>query len=182
MVLTDPSLPHPFAPPDAVVVIFGAAVQSDGQPSTTLRWRVEAAIAFGARFAAPLFVPTGGVGRFGPSEAAVMAALLRHAHVPSDRILLEETGTDTLSSARAVAALLRTHAVTAPVFAASSRYHQPRCVLLLRLLGVPARAAMPPVVPAATRWWRRGYWWLREVPAIPYDATLAMLLRLRGRG
>jgi hypothetical protein len=57
----------------------------------------------------------------------------------------------------------------------------PRCLLLLRLLGVHARAAVPPIVPAARRWWLRGYWWLREVPAIPYDAVLALRLRLRGR-
>jgi hypothetical protein len=67
------------------------------------------------------------------------------------------------------------------VFAASSLYHQPRCLLLLRLMGVAARAAVPPVVPAAASWWRRCYWWLREVPALPYDVALALLLRLRGR-
>lgn len=166
--------------PDAVIVIFGAEVRPDGQPSTTLRWRVAAAVAFAARFRAPLFVPTGGIGRFGPSEASVMADLLRVADVPPDRVLLEETGADTLSSARAVAALLRAQGIAAPVFAASSRYHQPRCVLLLRLLGLPARAAGPPTVPAARRWWRRCYWWLRELPALPYDAALATFLRCRG--
>lgn len=111
-----------------------------------------------------------------------MAALLRELGVPPDRLLLEETGTDTLSSARAVARLLRRERIAAPVFVASSLYHLPRCVLLLRLLGVPARAAVPPAVPAASRWWRRCYWWLREVPALPYDAALALLLRLHGDG
>jgi uncharacterized SAM-binding protein YcdF (DUF218 family) len=156
-------------------------VRPGGRPSTTLRWRVEAAAAFGGRFADPLFVPTGGVGRFGPSEALVMAGLLAALGVPAEGILLEETGTDTLSSVRAVAKLLRAHGIAVPVFAASSLYHLPRCLLLLRLLGVPARAAIPPTVPAAARWWRRCYWWLREVPAVPYDVALAVLLRLRGR-
>ncbi len=154
----------------------------DGGPSTTLRWRVEGAAAFGARLAAPLFVPTGGVGRFGPSEASVMARLLVARGVPEERILLEETGTDTLTSVRAVAALLRDRGIAAPVFAASSLYHLPRCLLLLRLMGVAARAAVPPVVPAAASWWRRCYWWLREVPALPYDAALALLLRRRQQG
>jgi hypothetical protein len=67
------------------------------------------------------------------------------------------------------------------VFAASSLYHLPRCLLLLRLMGVAAHAAIPPAVPAATGWWRRCYWWLREVPALPYDVALALLLRLRRR-
>ena len=94
----------PIPGPGAVIVIFGAAVRPGGRPSTTLHRRVEAAAAFGARFADPLFVPTGGVGRFGPSEASVMAELLVSRGVPEERILLEETGTDTMSSVRAVAA------------------------------------------------------------------------------
>jgi uncharacterized SAM-binding protein YcdF (DUF218 family) len=162
-------------------VIFGAAVLRDGRPSTTLRWRVEAAAAFGMRFAAPLFVPTGGLGRFGPSEASVMANLLALRGVPPGHILLEETGTDTFSSARAIARLLHTRGIAAPVFAISSLYHLPRCVLLLRLLGVTARAAGPPFVPAGSRWFARCYWWLREAAALPYDAALAVLLRLRKR-
>jgi uncharacterized SAM-binding protein YcdF (DUF218 family) len=142
--------------------------------------RVAAAVSFSSRFVAPRFVPTGAVGRHGPSEASVMAALLEARGVSAERILLEETGTDTLSSVRAVAALLRRRRIAAPVYAATSLYHLPRCILLLRLMGVPARAAIPPSVPAGTRWWRRCYWWLREVPALPYDAALALFLRLRG--
>lgn len=152
-----------------------------GRPSTTLALRTHSASAFAQRFSAPLFVPTGAVGRHGPSEASVMAALLELRGVPPKRILLEESGTDTLSSARAVEALLRGRGIDAPVFAASSLYHVPRCLLLLRLLGVRAGAAVPPVVPASTRWQSRCYWWLREVPALPYDAALAVIGRIRGR-
>jgi uncharacterized SAM-binding protein YcdF (DUF218 family) len=143
--------------------------------------RVDAAVAFAARFAEPLFIPTGAVGRHGPSEASVMAALLQARGIPPGRILLEQTGTDTLSSARALSALLRSHRIRAPVFAASSLYHLPRCLLLLRLTGTQAHAAIPPIVPAATSWWRRGYWWLREVPALPYDCALALLSRITRR-
>jgi uncharacterized SAM-binding protein YcdF (DUF218 family) len=160
-------------------VIFGAAVRSGGRPSTTLVLRATAAVSFAARFADPLFVPTGAVGQHGPSEASVIAALLQARGVPDARILLEETGTDTLSSARAVVSLLRSRGIGAPVFAASSLYHLLRCVLVLRLLGLPARAAIPPIVPAATHWWRRCYRWLREVPALPYDCLLAILSRIR---
>jgi uncharacterized SAM-binding protein YcdF (DUF218 family) len=163
----------------AVIIIFGAAVRPNGQPSTTLRLRVEAAAAFGARFSAPLFVPTGGVGRFGPSEASVMATLLEAHGVPREHILLEETGTDTLSSARAIVRLLRDSALAASVYVATSGYHLPRCLLLLRLGGVPAHACPPPHPSVTTL--RRWYWRLREVPAIPYDAAIAVFLRLRGR-
>ena len=167
---------------DAVIVIFGAAVRSDGRPSATLRRRVEAAAAFGARFAAPVFLPTGGVGRFGPSEASVMRTLLLVLGVPAGRIVLEESGTDTLSSARAVAGLLHARGPQAPVFAASSGYHLARCVLLLRIFRVKARAAGPPWVGAGSGWLARVYWWARECAALPYDALLAAVIRFRGRG
>jgi uncharacterized SAM-binding protein YcdF (DUF218 family) len=166
---------------DAVIVIFGAAVRPDGSASETLRHRVEAAAAFGARCRAPLFVPTGAVGRYGRSEASVMRSLLASLGFGPDRILLEETGTDTLSSVRAVAALLRAQRARAPVYAASSAYHLPRCLLLLRLAGVAARPCPPPAFRASQSFWRRWYWRLREVPAIPVDLLMILGLRLAGR-
>lgn len=159
---------------DAVIVIFGAAVRPGGRPSPMLRRRVEAAAAFSGRFATPFFMPTGGVGRYGPSEASVMRGLLLACGMPAERILLEESGTDTLSSVRAVARLLRANGGAAPVFAASSAFHLPRCVLLLRLFGVPARPAGPPWVSAGSRWTTRAWWWLREAAALPYDLILAL--------
>jgi vancomycin permeability regulator SanA len=166
-----------MGPVDAVIVIFGAAVRPGGRPSAMLRRRVEAAAAFSVRFAAPLFLPTGGVGRHGPSEASVMRGLLVQCGIAPGRILLEESGTDTLSSARAVARLLRANGLAAPVFAASSAFHLPRCVLLLRLFGVPARAAGPPWASAGSRWTTRAWWWLREAAALPYDLILALVDR-----
>jgi uncharacterized SAM-binding protein YcdF (DUF218 family) len=161
---------------ERVVIIFGAAVRPDGSPSPALRRRVEAALRFGAT----LYIPTGAKGRYGDAEAMVMARQLQAGGVPSGRILLEPTGTDTLSSVRAVVHLLRQQAWRGPVYVASNAYHQPRCVWLLRLAGVPARAAPPPPEPAASTLARRWYWRLREVPAIPYDLLLMAWLRLRG--
>lgn len=158
------------------IVIFGAAVRPDGTASETLRRRVEAAMVFGAGLPDALYLPTGARGRHGEAESAVMAALLEQAGVAPGRIRQEPTGTDTLSSVRACAALLRGMGHAGAVFAATSGYHLPRCVLLLRLAGFEARAVPPPV--AAAAWRQRWYWRLREVPAIPYDAAL-MLTRRR---
>ncbi len=171
-------------PADALrpaIIIFGAAVRPDGQPSLTLRRRVEAAARFGATLHRPLYLPTGGVGRHGAAEAKVMATLLREAGIAAADILPETTATDTLSSALACTRLLRARHHGGPVLAASSAYHLPRCVLLLRLAGWPARACPAPPFPAATRRWKRWYWRLREVPALPYDAALMLWARLRRR-
>jgi vancomycin permeability regulator SanA len=151
-------------------------VRPDGGPSQTLRRRVEAAAAFGTRFAAPLYVPTGAQGLHGASEASVMARLLRELGVAPDRIVLEETGTDTLSSVRAVVPLV---SGAAAVYVATSGYHLPRCLLLIRIAGVPARPCPPPK--AAEGLLQRWYWRLREVAAIPYDVALVLALRLTGR-
>jgi vancomycin permeability regulator SanA len=163
------------------ILIFGAAVRPDGTPSTALRRRVEAALACAKSHPNVRFLPTGAVGRHGPSEASVMAGLLMKSGVRSDRILIEETGRDTLSSARAIYRLLREHPEPGHVMVASSAYHLPRCLVLLCLLGIAAQPCAIPRGPAATGWWRRWYWRLREVPALPYDAVLAICWRLAGR-
>jgi uncharacterized SAM-binding protein YcdF (DUF218 family) len=165
-------------PPDAVIVIFGAAVRPDGKPSQTLRQRVEAAARFGKRFSRPQFIPTGGRGRFGDAEAAVMTRLLKQAGFSETSIIQENTGTDTMSSVRAVAQLVREQS---SVYACTSAYHLPRCLILLRLAGIAARPCPPPVAPAASSRWLRWYWRLRETPALPYDALLMLWLRVTGR-
>lgn len=162
---------------DAVIVIFGAAVRPDGQASQTLRHRVNAAARFGTRFSRPLFIPTGAKGRYGDAEATVMARLLHEAGFPVSAIVQETTGTDTLSSVRAVIRMTG----RAGLYACTSAYHLPRCRLLLWLAGVDARACPPPPAPAATGTLRRWYWRLREVPALPYDAALMIWLRVLGR-
>ncbi len=167
--------------PAPAIVIFGAAVRPDGGPSTTLRRRVAAASAWAAHLPAALFIPTGGIGRFGPSEASVMAGLLRRDDHANWSVVLEETATDTLSSVRAVRRILLALGDDRPVYAATSGYHLPRCVLLLRLAGIRAHWCPPPAAPAAAGFWLRWYWRLREVPAIPYDAALVLGLRLAGR-
>jgi len=180
--------PH-IDPARPVIVIFGAAVRPDGSPSRTLRRRVEAAFAFAGTLDRPVFVPTGGVGRFGPAESAVMAGLLREWGVADAAIVEEPTATDTLSSVRAVRHLLGGHAGwghaagghVGKVHAATSAYHLPRCVALLFLAGLPAGACPPPPWPAAAAWRKRWYWRLREAAALPYDVAILLALRAVGR-
>ncbi|MFC7475919.1 YdcF family protein [Dankookia sp. GCM10030260] len=162
------------------IIIFGAAVRPDGSPSPALRRRVEAALRFGARRPDAFYIPTGAQGRFGEAECAVMATQLRQAGVPAAAILEEPTGTDTFSSVLACRVLLRGLGHAGPVFAATSRYHLPRCLLLLRLGGLPARP-VPIGASGNVGLLQRWYWRLREMPAMPYDAALMLWERARGR-
>ncbi len=177
-----PEANHPAALPAEArrpaIVIFGAAVRPGGQPSNTLRLRVEAALGLGRRLRRPLYLPSGGLGLHPPAEAAVMAALLRQAGVAAADILIDDTAPDTLASVRNTAALLRARGHRGPVYAATSAYHLPRCVLLLRLAGLAARPCPPPRVPAATSPLKRWRWRLREVAAVPWDV---LMLAVGGR-
>ena len=177
----DPGAPVPGPPSTPAeaqrpaILIFGAAVRPDGQPSQTLRRRVAAAARHGATLDRPLYLPTGGIGRFGAAEAEVMAALLRDAGIAAADILAEATATATFSTDGGI------KVASDAVLAASSAYHLPRCVLLLRLAGWKARACPPPPFPAAARLGKRWYWRLREAAALPYDALLMLWARARGQ-
>ena len=160
------------------VVIFGAAVRRGGRPSRILRRRVSAALAAGRKLPDPLYVPTGGVGQFHPSEAEAMRRVLRTRGIPDARILPEETATDTLSSVRAVRRILRARRFHGTVHVATSAFHLPRCLILMRAAGYRVRACPPPGAPASRLLWKRWFWRLREVPALPYDLALLLALRL----
>ncbi len=99
-----------------------------------------------------------------------MAGLLAGFGVPQDQVTLEETGTDTLSSALACASLLTGR--SGPVRVATSGYHLPRCLMLLRMAGVRATGCPPPPRPAWAWYWR-----LRECAALPYDAVAMLAQR-----
>ncbi len=164
------------------IVIYGAAVRPGGVPSGTMRRRVEAALRCGAVLDAPLYLPTGGVGDHPPAEAEVMAGLLCEAGVASAQILIEPTGRNTLRSTLACARLLRQHGWGgAVVHAATSAYHLPRTVMLLRLAGLDARGCTSPPGPASARLLPRWRWRLREAAALPVDAAWMTALRLLGR-
>ena len=143
-----------------------------------MRERVSAALRLGEPLGAT-YIPTGGIGRHGPAEAEVMAALLQTQGVTPGRIRQEPTARNTIASVRACAALL--HGFAGPVYAATSAYHLPRCVVLLRLAGLRALPCPPPRRPASTSLRRRWWWRLREVPALPLDAALLAWSRLRGQ-
>ena len=162
------------------IVIFGAAVREDGSPSGALRDRVGAAVRFGRRvLPRPIYIVTGAQGRYGPPECEVMATLLMDRGVEPDYIVLEPTGTNTLRSVLAVARLLQ--GMKGPVYAATSAYHMPRCVLLLGLAGLDAHRSPPAIGPASSRLIRRWWWRLREIPALPLDGLLMSWFKFRKR-
>ena len=166
------------------VVIFGARLRSDGTATRTLRMRVAAAHAFGMGQGRVMYMPTGGPSfPSGLTEASVMERQLAGAGVPPDAILAEETAHDTLASVLACSRLLRQRGHVGPVAVATSAYHLPRCLLLMRIMGWRVLPVPPPRLPAAQDWRRRWFWRVREVAALQWDALLlAVHLLRRGKG
>lgn len=167
-----------------VIIIFGAAVRRGGQPSGAMVDRVRTAFREGQQLEGVVYMPTGGVGRHGPAEAELMATMLRQSGVPASQIRVEPTGRNTITSVLACVRLLRGETgaqFTGPVFAATSAYHLPRCVLLLRIAGLTAHGCPPTWGPPSSSIGKRWYWRLREIPAIPVDAAMLLVLRLLGK-
>ena len=178
-----PSMPEPSDLPAGgadVYVVFGAPVRPGGEPSGTLRRRVEGAIAASRGSAEPLFVVTGAVGRHPPSEAEVMQRLLIEGGVEAERIVLEPTATDTLSSVFTCAAMLRGPLPARRVFVCTSRYHLRRCVILFRVLGIEAEGVPMPRERPHLPLWRLCAYQAKELLATPYDVALAGIRRLVG--
>ena len=162
------------------LLVFGAAVRRDGRPSLALRHRIEGALAWWRRHPGAMIVATGGVGRHGRAEAAVIAERLREAGVGGDRIVVEPCGRDTLESVRFCDRILRARGDCARIICCTSTFHQPRCALLLRLLGY--RVVVPPMPHARAKLGRYRHARLvaKEVVATPYDALLHLARRALG--
>ena len=164
------------APP--ILVIMGAAVWSGGRASNAMRRRVEGALTSAGGNRNALFLPSGGVGKHPPSEARVMADLLLQAGVAEANILLDDTSTDTMSSVRNCARILRALPDFGEVLICSDVYHIPRCRWLFHLYGIQSRAGQVESGRDANTALRWTYYCLREVVALPWDTLLVLMSRI----
>jgi uncharacterized SAM-binding protein YcdF (DUF218 family) len=161
-------------------IIFGAAVRPDGTASTTLESRVDNALMLARNTPNRMFVATGGVGRYGLAEAHIIRDRLVAGGVDPADILVEDRATDTLESVIYCDRILRGREDVELLVPCSSGYHNPRCGLLLRILGYRVRMAR---VPSDLRFLGGRTWMLyvlKEVLALPYDAMLLLIKRVGG--
>jgi vancomycin permeability regulator SanA len=157
------------------LLVMGAAVWPGGRPSPALARRIAAALEVGRDDPATRFLVSGAVGRHPPSEAGVMRDLLVAAGVAPARIVVEETGTDTLSSLVACARIVRAAGADS-VTVCSDAFHLPRCRAVLRALGLASRPA-PVRSVRRIRPTRRLVMLAHEALATPWDVALALWAR-----
>ena len=141
-----------------VVVVFGAQVHNNGQPSLSLKDRMDTAIGLYRDGLVHRVFVSGGVGDSGYNEALVMRDMAVKSGVPASRIAVDSNGVNTAA----------TVADTVPFFggrgwrrilAVSQSYHLPRIKLAYERAGWNVLT-----VPAPARE-RTGFMVLREIPA-----------------
>ena len=150
-----------------VAVVLGTQVHSDGRPSRTLEARVRHAARLYAEGGAGLLIPTGGLGQHPPSEAEVMADVLREEGVPEEAVAPEDRALSTWDSARLVAQMAEKLGVKS-VVVVTDPLHCVRTVAAFRRAGLMAWAA--PVYSSPMwrgKWLRRGQL-LREIGALTW--------------
>ena len=138
--------------------------------------RIEGGLRLAQAHPGSLVFCSGGVGRYGPSEASIMAGHLTAMGLAPDRLVLDEASLDTLQTAVAAARYVRAHGLPGVIVCTDS-YHTPRTRLCFAALGIASTDGSVPAGPRQMGW---GAWWrmrLREIPAIPYDGLLALAKR-----
>ena len=153
---TLPRMPDEGAGDTRVAVVLGTQVLPGGRPSRTLEARVRRAARLYAEGKAGLLIPTGGIGEYPPSEAEVMAGVLREEGVPEDAVLLEDRALNTWDSARLVARMADKLGVKS-VVVVTDPLHCVRTVAAFERAGLNAWAE--PVYGSPMwrgRWLRRG--------------------------
>lgn len=146
-------------------VVLGTQVLPGGKPSRTLDARVRHAARLYAVGRVDRALVTGGLGKHPPSEAEVMARILREEGIPGEVIQMEDKAESTWDSARFVTALAAGEGV-AEVLVVTDPLHCVRTVAAFRRAGLIGWAE--PVYSSPmwrVPWLRRGQF-LRESGAL----------------
>lgn len=150
------------ARPSEVLVVLGARVEESGAASPTLRARTEHAVTLYRKGLAPRLLFSGGVGRFGASEASVARDLAVQLGVPREACLLEEQSHSTAENAAFSAAVLEAHGLRS-VVVVTDPYHLPRAKERFHAHGLQVTGSPVLNAPRHLAWTSHVYWTVREV-------------------
>lgn len=117
-----------------VAVVLGSKVELDGKPSNRLKARLDRTVElYQAKWFSAIIV-SGGVGKEGFDEAAVMRDYLVESGIPADVILLDSKGVNTAATAANAQPLMKQHDWRS-VLVVTQYFHVTRSVLAMRQAG-----------------------------------------------
>lgn len=153
-----------------VAVVLGAQVLPGGRPSGTLDARVRHAARLYAEGRVELLIPTGGLGERPPSEAEVMARILRAEGVPDAVMLLEDRALNTWDSALLVSKMARRLGIDG-VLVVTDPLHCVRTVAAFEEAGLEAWPEPAYSSPMWRKRWSRAGQLAREMGALVWYRT-----------
>jgi len=121
-----------FSGQTEAAIVFGNTVHENGLPSARLKARLDAAIELVNAKSVDSIIVSGGIGREGHDEAAVMATYLIAQGVPEQHIIVDSQGNNTAQTSQNAGKRL---GKTAGVVAVTQQYHISRAKLALRQAG-----------------------------------------------
>jgi vancomycin permeability regulator SanA len=121
--------------PANVAVVMGTTANPDGTPSRWLQTRLDKAIEVYNQGLVPWIIVSGGKEEDGISEGTVMGDYLVSKGIPSSKIIIDNDGVDTFSTARNVVRIMKIHNWTS-VMVVSQFYHIPRVKFTLHRFGI----------------------------------------------
>lgn len=148
-----------------MIIVLGAAIWPDGQPSPVLQRRMAHAVdLFDAKVGRYLLL-TGGLGRYPPAEAYVMRQLALAAGVPPSQIVMEDQACSTFDSALRCGRIWQQQGWKAALLVTDA-YHLPRALFTFRAFGLQVAGSAPAGSPLILHRWKRWYQvYLREALA-----------------
>lgn len=121
---------------DAIVVL-GAQVKPDGEPSVQLAWRLDAAVEAWGQKNVPVIVCGAQGGDEPDAEAHVMKAYLASKGIPEGSIHMDDTSFNTNQNLRNAGEIL-TELEIGKALIVTSDYHAPRAMALAGDMGIKA--------------------------------------------
>ena len=147
--------------PAVAIIVLGSGIEN-GQPSPTLKQRLDVGAAYAKQYPEAILIMTGGLGfKEQITEAEVMSTYLQKQHqIDQSRILLEEQSTSTEENLLNVQSLLKAHQISLnqPIVIATSDFH------ILRAKAIAKHQGYQQILPisAPTPLYIRYNSWLRE--------------------
>lgn len=134
-----------------VIIVLGADLDSDGNPTPTLQSRIAEGVREYERGVAPRLIMTGAsVRRHQEPQAKVMARVAEAQGVPASAILVEPAATDTIENACYSARIMKQHGWRS-VEIVSSPTHLARAGIIFSKLPLTWRVhAAPPLEPQSS--------------------------------